>query len=163
MSNQTFGEEPTRVYRDESNKTSRAHSRVRVTDSLEDEGTASTLTSEVQGVLDQQVMRGAKTMTHVAQSARRAADELEIDAPQIAGLVRGMADRLEEYSRTLETQSAADIYEAASNFTRCQPAVVFGAAALAGFFALRMLKSSSTSAGRGDHIGSAGGEDFHGS
>ena len=79
-------------------------------------------------------------MTTVAKSARRAADELETAAPQIAGLVRGVADRVEDYSRNLETQSAADIYEAASDFTRRQPAVVFGLAALAGFFALRTIK-----------------------
>jgi hypothetical protein len=81
-------------------------------------------------------------INNVARSARRAADELETDAPQIAGLVRGVADRVEEYSRSLESQSVTDIYQAASDFTRRQPALVFGVAALAGFFALRTLKSS---------------------
>ena len=86
-------------------------------------GTTSTITSQVQGALDQQVVRGAKVMTNVAQSARRAADELESDAPQIAGLVRGVADRVEQYSRSLENQSVTDIYQTASDFTRRQPAV----------------------------------------
>jgi ElaB/YqjD/DUF883 family membrane-anchored ribosome-binding protein len=113
--------------------------------------------------LDQQVVRGAKTITNVAQSARRAADELETDAPQIAGLVRGVADRVEEYSRSLETQSVTDIYEAASHFTRRQPGVVFGVAALAGFFALRTFRSSSTSLERRRPASSARGEEFHGS
>ena len=127
------------------------------------EGMAATVTSQIQDALDEQVVRGARTITTVARSARRAADELESDAPQIAGLVRGMAERVEEYSRNLETQSATDIYQAASDFTRRQPAVVFGVAALAGFFALRTLKNSSTSSRRGRPVSSPGGEEFHGS
>ena len=128
---------------------------------------ASTLTSQVQGVLDEQVVKGARMMTNVANSVRRAAEELDSDAPQIAGLVRGAADRLEEYSHTLEDQSVSDIYQAASEFTRRQPVVVFGVAALAGFFALRTLKSSSRasmSQSAADRPGSSlHGEDFYGS
>ena len=126
-------------------------------------GVATTVTSQVQDALDQQVVRGARTITNVARSARRAADELETDAPQIAGLVRGVADRVEEYSRSLETQSVTDIYQSASDFTRRQPAVVFGVAALAGFFALRTFRSSSTSSERGRPVSSPRGEEFHGS
>jgi hypothetical protein len=126
-------------------------------------GSASTITSQVQDALDQQVVRSARTITNVARSAKRAADELENDAPQVASLVRGVADRVEEYSRGLENQSVADIYQAASDFTRRQPAVVFGAAALAGFFALRTLKSSATHSRSGSRVRSQGGEEFHGS
>jgi hypothetical protein len=107
---------------------------------------ASPISSQVQGVLDQQVVKGAKVVSNVANSVRRAANELETDAPQLAGLVRGMADQLQDYSRNLEEQSVTDIYRGASDFTRQQPAIVFGLAALAGFFALRTLKSSSSDA-----------------
>lgn len=103
--------------------------------------TASTMASQVQDVLDQQVAKGAQIVSNVAQSARRAADDLD-ENPQVADLVRGMANRLEEYSRTLERQSVTDLYEAATDFTRRQPALVFGMAALAGFFTLRTLRSS---------------------
>ncbi len=127
------------------------------------ESTAAPIISQLQAAMDEQVVRGAKTMTTVAKSARRAADELETAAPQIAGLVRGVADRVEDYSRNLETQSAADIYQAATDFTRRQPAVVFGLAALAGFFALRTIKNSSTRLGRGSPVNSSRGEEFHGS
>ena len=124
---------------------------------------ASALTSQVQGVMDQQVVKGAKVVSNVANSVRRAANELETDTPQLAGLVRRMADRLQDYSRNLEQQSITDIYRGASDFTRQQPAIVFGLAALAGFFALRTLKSSSSEAatrnGRRDVTGKA----FHGS
>jgi hypothetical protein len=130
---------------------------------LEQEGMAAPVIAQIQDALDQQVVRGARTITTVAKSARLAADELETAAPQIAGLVRGVADRVEEYSRNLETQSAADIYEAASDFTRRQPAVVFGLAALAGFFALRTIKNSSTRSGLGTAVGRSRGGEFHGS
>ena len=53
-----------------------------------------TISSQVQGLLDQQVVKGAKVVSNVANSARRAADELETDTPQLADLMRGMADRL---------------------------------------------------------------------
>jgi ElaB/YqjD/DUF883 family membrane-anchored ribosome-binding protein len=156
MSNQTVGQEDSQ---------GAARSRMSGSGSARDEeaGIPSTITSEVRGALDQQVAKGARMMTNVAQSARRAADELETDAPQIAGLVRGVADRVEEYSRSLENQSVTEIYQAASDFTRRQPAVVFGVAALAGFFALRTLKSSSRSPGRGIPTNSPQSEEFHGS
>ena len=124
--------------------------------------TVATITSQVQGVLDQQLVKGARVVANVARSARRAAGELEADMPQVAELVRGMADRVEDYSRALEDQSVTDIYESASDFTRRQPAVVFGIAALAGFLALRTLKSSSISS-NGMRAGNSRREDFHGS
>jgi hypothetical protein len=127
---------------------------------------AATITSQVQGVLDQQLVKGARVVTNIARSARRAADELETDTPQVAGLMRGMADRIEGYSRALEDQSVTDLYESAADFTRRQPAVVFGIAALAGFLALRTLKSTSTrqelSIGKGRADNTAA-EAFHGS
>jgi hypothetical protein len=125
-----------------------------------------TITSQVQGVLDQQLVKGARVVANVARSARRAAGELEADMPQVAELVRGMADRVEDYSRALEDQSVTDIYESASDFTRRRPAVVFGVAALAGFVALRTLKSSSTTQSRsstGGRSANSRREDFYGS
>jgi ElaB/YqjD/DUF883 family membrane-anchored ribosome-binding protein len=160
MGNQQFGQESSQS----GGRSGAAGSRTSGTRSArnQEEG-ATTISSQVQDALDQQVVRGARTITNVARSARRAADELETDAPQIAGLVRGAADRFEEYSRSLETQSVTDIYQSASDFTRRQPAVVFGVAALAGFFALRTFRSSSTSSGRGRPVSSPRGEEFHGS
>jgi hypothetical protein len=126
-------------------------------------GTGSTITSEVQGVLDQQVVRAARMVSNVARSTRRTAEELKQDAPQLAMLVRGLADRAEEYSHRLEDQSVTDIYQSASDFTRRQPAVVFGVAALAGFFALRILKSSRATSADGMRTSSPRNEQFYGS
>jgi hypothetical protein len=79
---------------------------------------------------------------HVADSARCAADNLDQNAPQLADLVRGAAKNLEEFSRDLQGQTVEDLVRTASDFTRRQPAVVFGLASLAGFLLFRVLKSN---------------------
>lgn len=164
MSNQNFGQEPSQPSRARAKQAGADRMTGSGSAPNQRSGTASTVTSQVQGVLDEQVVRGARMMSNVAQSTRVAADELETDAPQIAGLVRGMADRVEEYSRNLENQSVTDLYVAATDFTRRQPAVVFGVAALAGFFALRTIKSSSTSStGSERRASSPRSEEFYGS
>ena len=45
---------------------------------------------------------------------------------QIAGLVRGAANGVERFSRDLRDQSVEDLWRSGSDFTRKQPAVVFG-------------------------------------
>ena len=82
---------------------------------------------------------------HLAGAAKRAAQELDRDAPQVAGLVRTAAGRLDGYANDLRDQSVEQLFRTASDFTRRQPAMVFGLAALVGFFALRTLKSTPSS------------------
>jgi ElaB/YqjD/DUF883 family membrane-anchored ribosome-binding protein len=108
--------------------------------------TASSLASDAnqkaKGFLNQQVASGAELAGHVADSARCAADNLDQNAPQLADLVRGAAKNLEEFSRDLQGQTVEDLVRTASDFTRRQPAVVFGLASLAGFLLFRVLKSN---------------------
>ena len=104
--------------------------------------TAATITSEVKQLLDRQVGGGAQMLGSVARSAKRAAEDLEQESPQVAGLVRAFASRVDGYANDLRNQSFDQIVKTTSDFTRQQPALVFGLAALAGFFALRTLKSS---------------------
>ena len=103
---------------------------------------ASTITDQVKGLLDNQLASGVEMVGHLGSSAQRAADDLDRNAPQLAGLVRGMADRIEGYADDMRYQSVDELFRSASNFTRRQPALVFGLAALAGFFAFRTIKSS---------------------
>jgi hypothetical protein len=105
-------------------------------------GAASTATSQVKNLLNRQVGAGADYVAHVAHSAKLAADDLDQHAPQIAGLVRGLAEQVETYSDDLRDQSVDDLVRTASNFTRKQPALVFALAALAGFFAYRVMKAT---------------------
>jgi hypothetical protein len=105
---------------------------------------AGTVSDQVTQLLDRQVGAGAIMMTHAARSAKRAAEDLQQEAPQLASLVRTFAGQIDGYADNLRDQSVQDLMRSASDFTRRQPALVFGAAALAGFFALRMIKSSSS-------------------
>jgi hypothetical protein len=108
--------------------------------------TASSLASDAnqkaKGFLNQRVASGADLAGHVADSARCAADNLDQNAPQLADLVRGAAKSVEEFSRDLRGQTVEDLVRTASDFTRRQPAVVFGFASLAGFLLFRVLKSN---------------------
>jgi ElaB/YqjD/DUF883 family membrane-anchored ribosome-binding protein len=104
--------------------------------------TASNVTSQVKELLDKQVDAGAEIVGHFANSAKRAADDLQENAPQLAGLVRSFADRIDGYADDLREQSVDELWRTASGFTRRQPAVMFGLAAVAGFFAFRILKSA---------------------
>jgi hypothetical protein len=138
---------------------------------------ASSLASDAQqkakGLLNMQVTAGAELAGHVAQSARCAAADLDQNAPQLAELVRGAAERVENFSRDMRHQTVEDLVRTASDFTRRQPALVFGLASLAGFLALRVLKSNpphrsedpyrrpEDQSYRGERFGKASGQ-FHG-
>ena len=106
---------------------------------------AATVTEHVKQLLDRQVDSGADMMGHVAAAVKRAAQELDRDAPQLAAMVRTAAERMNGYADGLRDQSVEQLMRGASNFTRRQPAVVFGLAALAGFVVLRTLKSTPSS------------------
>jgi ABC-type transporter Mla subunit MlaD len=104
--------------------------------------TAETLTGEAKELLNRQLGGGADMLGYVARSARRAAEDLERDSPQFAGMVRTMASRVDGYANSLRGQSIEQMWQSAADLTRRQPALVFGVTALAGFFVLRTLKSA---------------------
>jgi hypothetical protein len=108
--------------------------------------TATSLASEAnekaKGVMNEQVAVGADWIGYVAKATKAAADDLKHNAPQLSGLVRDAADKVEKFSKNLQHQSVEDLYRSASDFTRRQPAVVFGSAALFGFFMSRLLKAN---------------------
>ena len=125
---------------------------------------AASVTGQVKELLDGQVGSGAEMVGHLASSARLAADDLEKNAPQLAGLVRGVAGRIEGLAGDMRDQSVDSLLRSASDFTRQKPALVFGLAALAGFFVFRTLKaappSHSTNMPGGSQPGGA--RQFHG-
>jgi ElaB/YqjD/DUF883 family membrane-anchored ribosome-binding protein len=108
---------------------------------------ATTLASEanekVKSLVGQQVGAGADLVGHVAASARRAADDLDRNAPQLAGLVREASDRMERFSRDIQGQSFEELLQRTTAFARERPAVVFGAAATCGFLLFRLFKAGS--------------------
>ena len=124
---------------------------------------ASTITDHVKDILDAQLASGVEMVGQLGSSAHRAAEELDESAPQLAGLVRGVADRIESYADDMRDQSVDQLVHSASDFTRRQPAVVFGLAALAGFFAFRTLKSTPVSTRRVEAVGAKFSDRYQGS
>lgn len=106
---------------------------------------ASTVSDHVMGLLNDQIGVGAQSANHFASSMRVAADDLEQESPMLAGLVRGFAHNVDHYADRLEDQTVEQLVKSASDLTRRQPALVFGLAALAGFFAFRTFKTASDS------------------
>jgi len=104
--------------------------------------TASTVTDQVKELLDRQIGTGADMAGHFASSAKLAADDLSKQSPMLGGFVRNFADKVEEYANDLQDQTVEQLARTASEFTRRQPALVFGLAALAGFFIFRTMKSA---------------------
>ena len=106
--------------------------------------TATSLASEAnekaKGMMNEQVAAGAAWVGHLAEATKAAAENLRPNAPQFSGLVRDAATKVENFSRNLQNQSIEDLYRSGSDFTRRQPALVFGSAALFGFFISRLLK-----------------------
>ncbi len=108
--------------------------------------TASTVTQNVKDLLDRQIGSGADLTGHFANSVRLAADDLEKESPMVAGFVRNFANTMDGYAEGLQGQTFDQLARTASDFTRREPALVFGLAAVAGFFVFRTLKSAQPTA-----------------
>ena len=104
--------------------------------------TAFTMTEQVKELLDRQIGNGASVAGHFANSAKLAADDLDRNSPLLAGMVRSLARKVEGYADEFQDQTVDHLTRTASDFTRKQPALVFGLAALAGFFIFRTMKSA---------------------
>jgi ElaB/YqjD/DUF883 family membrane-anchored ribosome-binding protein len=94
-------------------------------------------------MLQERVASGAELVGHVSASAKAAAESLQANAPQLAGLVREAGERMEEFSRDVRDKSIDELLRTASDFSRRQPAVLFGAAAACGFVLFRLFKAAS--------------------
>jgi hypothetical protein len=104
--------------------------------------TTFTVTEQVKEMLDKQIGNGANFASQFANSFKVAADDLNQQSPFVAGLVRNFATKIEDYADDLQDQTVDHLARAAADFTRKQPALVFGLAAVAGFFMFRTVKSA---------------------
>jgi hypothetical protein len=100
------------------------------------------VTSQVKELLDQQIGSGAAAAGQFANSIRTAADDLDTESPMLAGFVRTFANRVDYYAEDMQHQTVEQLTRAAADFTRKQPALVFGLAALAGFVMFRTFKNT---------------------
>lgn len=107
---------------------------------------ADTITQQTARLLNNQIGAGAELIGQMAGATRRVSEELKQQSPQVAELVRSLADRVDGYSDQLRDQSVSELIGSAKDFTRRQPALVFGLAAVAGFIAWRLVKATPASA-----------------
>ena len=103
---------------------------------------ASSVNEQVREMLDKQIGESWNFAGQIASSFKVAADDLSQKSPFAAGLVRNLAEKVETYAEEFQDQTVEQVFRSAADFTRRQPAVVFGLAALAGFLILRTAKTA---------------------
>ncbi|MBB5046200.1 ElaB/YqjD/DUF883 family membrane-anchored ribosome-binding protein [Rhodopseudomonas rhenobacensis] len=96
-------------------------------------------------VHDQQGV-GADYVGNLAETMRRAAREFDHDLPFAASYIRKAASKVEGVSDSVRNGDLQDLIAGAQSFARRQPTAFLGLAVLAGFGAVRFLKSSGSAA-----------------
>lgn len=84
---------------------------------------------------------GASRMEGFARAARRAADDLQEESPEVAGYVRQAANGLQQAASSVRSRSVGEFMDMVEDFARRQPTAYFGSAVLAGFVLSRFMKS----------------------
>jgi len=87
---------------------------------------------------------GADFAAGMAGAIRRAADEFADDVPQAAQYIRGAADQVDYITKSLRDRNVGQLISDVEQFARRQPTAFLGATVIAGFVAMRFLKSSKT-------------------
>jgi uncharacterized phage infection (PIP) family protein YhgE len=120
---------------------------------------ASKATDKLKQTVDDQKNQGADYVGNLADTMRRAAREFDHDLPIAGAYIRKAASQIEGVSDQIKTGNFGDLVSGAQAFARRQPTAFLGLAVLAGFGAVRFLKSSANSSGASsetDHLGGAG-------
>jgi hypothetical protein len=94
----------------------------------------------------QQKGAGADYVSNFAQTMRRAAGEFDAEVPIAATYIRKAADQVTNAADAFREGNLNDLVQRAQSFARNQPTAFVGLAVLAGFGAVRFLKSASSTA-----------------
>jgi ElaB/YqjD/DUF883 family membrane-anchored ribosome-binding protein len=86
---------------------------------------------------------GAEYVGSLAETIRRAGREFDNDLPIAGKYIRKAASQVENVADSIRSGDFHDLVRNAQSFARRQPTAFLGMAALAGFAAVRFLKSSS--------------------
>ena len=103
---------------------------------------ASQATDKLKQTVDGQKNAGADYVGNLADTMRRAAREFDHDLPIAGAYIRKAASQIEGVSDQIKTGNFSDLVSGAQSFARRQPTAFLGLAVLAGFGAVRFLKSS---------------------
>lgn len=104
---------------------------------------ASQATDRLKDKVSEQRGAGAEYVGTLAETIRRAAREFDNDLPIAGKYIRKAAAQVENVSDSIRTGDINDLVSSAQSFARRQPTAFLGMAVLAGFAAVRFLKSSS--------------------
>lgn len=118
---------------------------------------ASQAGERVKEQLSDQAGAGADYVDNIADTMRRAAREFDAELPMAATMIRRAASKVESLSDTVRGGDLQDLISGAQRFARAQPAAFFGIAVLAGFGAVRFLKSTAANDGHHGTAQSEGG------
>ena len=121
---------------------------------------ASQATDKLKQTVDGQKNAGADYVGNLADTMRRAAREFDHDLPIAGAYIRKAAAQIEGVSDQIKTGNFSDLVKGAQSFARRQPTAFLGLAVLAGFGAVRFLKSSAHSSGAPSESVRFGGAQF---
>ncbi|MCG6206807.1 hypothetical protein LPW26_19330 [Rhodopseudomonas sp. HC1] len=103
---------------------------------------ASEATEAIKSRANEQRAAGADYIGGVAEAIRRASREFDNDLPVAGVYLRKAASKVEEISDTVQQGDISTLVRGVQDFARRQPTAFLGLAVLAGFGAVRFLKSS---------------------
>jgi uncharacterized protein YjbJ (UPF0337 family) len=106
---------------------------------------ASQATDKLKVAVNDRKASGAEYVGSLADTMRRAAREFDTDLPMAGTYIRKAASQVEGVSDQIRNGNLNDLVRNAQSFARRQPTAFLGLAVLAGFGAVRFLKSSSES------------------
>ena len=109
---------------------------------------ASSAQDRLQDKVQEQKGLGADYVNNFAGAMRQAANHFDSDVPVAGTYMRKAADHIETAADALREGNFSDLVQGAQKFARSQPTAFFGLALLAGFGAVRFLKSASSEPGR---------------
>jgi hypothetical protein len=109
-------------------------------------GLASQAGEKLLSSVEEQKAAGADFVSGVAGAFRRAATEFDKDVPQAAQYIRLAADQIGTVSDAFRRRDLNQLVADVQGFARRQPTAFLGAAVLAGFAAVRFLKTSTAGA-----------------
>jgi hypothetical protein len=109
---------------------------------------ASSAQDRLQNKVAEQKGIGSDDVNNFAGAMRRAANHFDSEVPVAGMYMRKAADQIETAADALREGNFSDLVQGAQRFARSQPTAFFGLALLAGFGAIRFLKSASSDSNR---------------
>jgi hypothetical protein len=107
-------------------------------------GLASDASEKLRSAVETQKTAGADYIGGLAGAVRRAAGEFDQEIPQAANYIRGAAEAIDDFSDALRRRDLSQLVRDVQGFARSQPSAFLGATLVAGFAAVRFLKSSTS-------------------